>query len=389
MRGQGRLFRRKHSASWWIAYYHPGRGDPGERADHERAEGAGVPARAAARRGHASLRVSAGAAAAVRGPLRAAARRLRAQGKPLAARVQAHPSRRGVRGGSRAHHHHGADRSVRGRAGRERRGRRDRQPRARGTPPRVPHRGAQAAAAHHAGGDAAAGGQRARGLHRSTGAGRAGRGRCGRVRLPHVFPAQQRARRRLAVVQARARPVGHGGGRQRAPPRRRDEEQEAAGAPAHGRPARARGPPLDAARARVPLRFPPRGTPARPFRRPVECGVPRRGAAANALPRSAALRRAQLPQGPRRGEGHPAHRRMEDHEACSSATTCSTSATWPTRASASPPSSQRRPRRPPTVVPLEPSHRTRGAREHGQQTDIRYADTTPRSAAVAGNSGKS
>jgi integrase len=43
----------------------------------------------------------------------------------------------------------------------------------------------------------------------------------------------------------------------------------------------------------------------------------------------------------------------------------------------------------PTVVPLEPSHRTRGAREHGQQTDIRYADTTPRSAAVAGNSGKS
>jgi hypothetical protein len=40
----------------------------------------------------------------------------------------------------------------------------------------------------------------------------------------------------------------------------------------------------------------------------------------------------------------------------------------------------------PTIVPLEPAHRTRGARVHGQNTDIRYVDTTPRPAVGAGNS---
>jgi len=43
----------------------------------------------------------------------------------------------------------------------------------------------------------------------------------------------------------------------------------------------------------------------------------------------------------------------------------------------------------PTIVPLEPAHGTCGARVHGQNTDIRYADTTPRPAAVSGNSAKS
>jgi integrase len=43
----------------------------------------------------------------------------------------------------------------------------------------------------------------------------------------------------------------------------------------------------------------------------------------------------------------------------------------------------------PTIVRLETSPRTRSAREHGQNTDIRYADTTPRPAVVAGKSAKS